>query len=154
MQNDTVCRLAQVDGIVGVKDATGDMNRGTWLLHDLATKNLSHFQVYSGDDPTAMSYLFLGAKGNISVTANVAPKQMALLCRLAMNNEHKAAIELNNRLLHLHKYLFCEPNPIPVKWAMARLSLLKNHLRLPLTPLLKTHESTIEYALKVAGLLN
>jgi 4-hydroxy-tetrahydrodipicolinate synthase len=151
--NETVCRLAQVSGIIGIKDATGDMHRGAWLLKQLKEQGAENFLVYSGDDATAMSYMLIGASGNISVTANIAPKQMSDLCRFAMSGDITKAVEINNLMLPLHKHLFVEPNPVPIKWAMARLGKITPYLRLPLVPLSTIHEALLESALKAAKVL-
>lgn len=149
MSNDTVLRLAQIPGIVGVKDATGNIARGTELLR-LAPKS---FAVYSGDDATAMALMFCGAKGNISVTANIAPALMHRLCEAAMAGRIKEAVEINDRLLPLHNKLFIEPNPVPVKWAMAQLGLIDSGMRLPLVPLGAEYHAVVRAALRESGVL-
>jgi 4-hydroxy-tetrahydrodipicolinate synthase len=149
MSNDTILRLAQVPGIIGVKDATGNIGRGTDLLR-LAPKS---FSVYSGDDPTAMALMFCGAKGNISVTANVAPRAMHDLCVAAMGGKVAEAVAINNRLLPLHNKLFVEPNPVPVKWAMAEMGLMPAGIRLPLVPLGVDYQETVRAALRESGVL-
>ncbi|WP_286238972.1 4-hydroxy-tetrahydrodipicolinate synthase [Neptuniibacter halophilus] len=131
MQTETVLRLAEVPNIVGIKEATGDVERGV----DLIQRAPEDFAVYSGDDPTAVELMLGGGKGNISVTANVAPAEMSELCRLAMAGETEQARDLNNRLMPLHEKLFVEANPIPVKWAMAEMGLMGLGIRLPLTVL-------------------
>jgi len=131
MQNDTVVRLAQVANIVGIKDATGDLNRG----RDLIKRVPSNFAVYSGDDLTAIELILSGAKGNISVTANVAPALMSRLCELGLSGENDAALNLQFKLMPLHQALFCEANPIPVKWALHVMGMIERGIRLPLTPL-------------------
>ncbi|HCN89409.1 MAG TPA: 4-hydroxy-tetrahydrodipicolinate synthase [Oxalobacteraceae bacterium] len=149
MTNDTILRLAQVTGIVGVKDATGNIGRGTDLIR-LAPKS---FAVYSGDDPTAMALMFCGAKGNISVTANVAPRAMHELCVAAMDGNTEEAVRINNKLLPLHNKLFVEPNPVPVKWAMAQMGLMPAGIRLPLVPLADEYHDTVRAALRESGVL-
>jgi 4-hydroxy-tetrahydrodipicolinate synthase len=149
MANDTVIRLAQVPGIIGVKDATGNIGRGTDLIR-LAPKT---FAVYSGDDPTAMALMFCGAKGNISVTANVAPRAMHALCAAAMDGNVTEAVKLNDRLLPLHNKLFVEPNPVPVKWAMAQMGLIPAGIRLPLVPLAADYHGSVRAALRESGVL-
>lgn len=149
MANETIVRLAQVPGIIGVKDATGNIARGTDLLR-LAPKS---FAVYSGDDPTAMALMFCGGKGNISVTANVAPRAMHELCKAAMNGEIAKAVEINNRVLPLHNKLFVEPNPVPVKWAMQQMGRIGAGIRLPLVPLAPHYHETVLAALREAAVL-
>jgi 4-hydroxy-tetrahydrodipicolinate synthase len=148
MANETILRLAQVPGIVGVKEATGNIGRDTDLLR-LAPAD---FAVYSGDDPTAMALMLCGGKGNISVTANIAPRAMHELCVAAMNGNVAEAIRINNRLLPLHNKLFVEPNPVPVKWAMAEMGLIEHGLRLPLAPLSEGLHEVVRAALRESGL--
>lgn len=149
MSNDTVLRLAQLPNIVGIKDATGGIERGS----DLLQRAPKGFAVYSGDDASALALILLGAHGTISVTANVAPKLMHEMCAAAMNGEVARAREINFRLLGLHRHLFVEANPIPVKWAVARMGKIKNALRLPLTPLSSTAQSVVENAMRQAGVI-
>jgi 4-hydroxy-tetrahydrodipicolinate synthase len=149
MSNDTILRLAQVPGIIGVKDATGNIARGSDLIR-LAPKS---FAIYSGDDPTAMALMFCGARGNISVTANVAPRGMHQLCVAAMNGKVAEAVEINNKLLPLHNKLFVEPNPVPVKWAMTEMGLIPSGIRLPLAPLAAEYHDTVRAALRESGVL-
>ncbi len=149
MSNDTVVRLAAIPNIVGIKDATGNLGRGTELLRAVP----SSFAVYSGDDPTAMALMFCGGAGNISVTANVAPRAMHELCVAAMNGDTAKAIEINNRVLPLHTKLFVEPNPVPVKWAMAEMGLMADGIRLPLAPLASEFHDTVRAALRDAGVV-
>ncbi len=149
MSNDTIVRLAEVPGIVGIKDATGNLGRGS----DLMRRAPKSFAVYSGDDPTAMALMFCGAKGNISVTANVAPRAMHELCAAAMAGEIARAIEINNRLIPLHDKLFVEPNPVPVKWAMQQMGLIGPGMRLPLAPLSEGLHATVRTALRESGVL-
>ena len=149
MAHDTVLRLTQVPGIVGIKEATGNIERAQWLIKETPAE----FAVYSGDDPTAVALMLCGGQGNISVTANVAPRLMHELCVAAMAGDVKAAMAIQLRLLPVHKHLFVEANPIPVKWAMARMGLCGPAMRLPLTELAKANEATVESALKAAHLL-
>ncbi|WP_034338905.1 4-hydroxy-tetrahydrodipicolinate synthase [Herbaspirillum huttiense] len=150
MSNETILRLAQVKGIVGVKDATGNIGRGTDLIR-LAPKD---FAVYSGDDATAIALMLYGGAGNISVTANVAPRDMHELCVAAMSGNIARAVELNNKLLPLHNKLFVEPNPVPVKWAMQEMGLIPSGMRLPLAPLGASFHDTVRAALRESGVLN
>ena len=149
MSNETIARLAPVDNIVGVKDATGNIGRGIELLR-MVDKS---FAVYSGDDPTAMALMFCGGAGNISVTANVAPRAMHELCAAAMAGDIAKAVEINNRVLDLHAKLFVEPNPVPVKWALTEMGKMPAGLRLPLAPLSAPFHDTVRTALRQAGLL-
>lgn len=149
MSNETILRLASVPGIIGVKDATGNIGRGS----DLIRLAPASFAVYSGDDPTAMALMFCGGKGNISVTANVAPRAMRDLCVAAMAGKVGEAVAINNRMLPLHNKLFVEPNPVPVKWAMHELGLIESGMRLPLVPLHSDHHETVRTALRQSGLL-
>ena len=149
MSVETTLKLANVPGIFGVKEATGNIERAAWLIKQ-APKG---FSIYSGDDPTAVALMLLGGHGNVSVTANVAPRAMAQLCEAAMARDTARAIELHMQLLPLHKHLFVEPNPIPVKWALAKMGKCGGTLRLPLTPLSDGAQSTVEAALREAGVL-
>ncbi|HYR00169.1 MAG TPA: 4-hydroxy-tetrahydrodipicolinate synthase [Casimicrobiaceae bacterium] len=153
LANETVLRLAQVPGIVGLKDATADLGRGSELLRALRAAGKREFAVYSGDDLTALPLLFMGGHGVISVTANVAPKLMAEMCAAALAGDVARARAANDRLLPLHRRLFVEANPIPVKWALAEMGLIKNELRLPLVPLSAQHHETVRAALRDAGAL-
>jgi len=146
---ETALRLAQVPGIIGIKEATGNIERACWLIKQ-APKG---FSIYSGDDPTAVALMLLGGHGNVSVTANVAPRAMHELCKAAVAGDAKRAAEIHLKLLPLHKQLFCEPNPIPVKWALAKMGKCGGTLRLPLTPLSDGAQSTVETALREAGVL-
>ena len=150
MQHETVLRLAQVPGIVGIKEATGDIVRAQWLIKE-APKG---FAIYSGDDPTAVALMLLGGHGNISVTANVAPRAMADLCAAAIAGDAKTAAAIQLQLLPLHKHLFLEANPIPVKWAAARMGLCGGAIRLPLTPLAAQHHATLEASMRTCGLID
>ena len=149
LQHDTVLRLAQVPGIIGIKEATGSIERAQWLIRDLP----QHFAVYSGDDPTAVALILCGGAGNISVTANVAPRQMHELCAAALRGDIATAMKLQFQLMPLHKNLFVEANPIPVKWALARMGRCGHALRLPLTQLSTGQQPVVEAALQSAGLL-
>ncbi len=155
MSNDTVLRLAQIPNIVGIKDATGGIERGSDLLQRAAAlkDSIGDFAVYSGDDASTLALMLLGAHGTISVTANVAPKLMHEMCVAALNGEVAKAREINFRLLGLHRQLFVEANPIPVKWAVARLGKMKNNLRLPLTPLSTGAQPVVEAAMRQAGVI-
>jgi 4-hydroxy-tetrahydrodipicolinate synthase len=149
MANETVMRLTQVPGIVGIKDATGNVDRGAWLIKQVP----KGFSIYSGDDQTAIALMLLGGQGNVSVTANVAPRAMAELCRAAIAGDARHAREIHFRLLALHRQLFAEANPIPVKWALARLGRCGPALRLPLVGLSEALHAPLEQALREAGLL-
>ena len=149
MAHDTVMRLAKVPGIVGIKEATGNIERAQWLIKD-APKG---FAIYSGDDPTAVALMLCGGHGNVSVTANVAPRLMHELCVAAIAGNVQRAMEIQLRLLPLHKALFVESNPIPVKWAAARMGLCKDALRLPLTILTEDNRPTLERAMRATGLI-
>ena len=149
MAHATVLRLAQVPGIVGIKEATGNIERAQWLIKEVP----AGFAVYSGDDPTAVALMLCGGQGNVSVTANVAPRLMHELCMAAVAGNARRAMELQMQLLPLHRHLFVEANPIPVKWAMARMGLCGGTLRLPMTPMEAGNEAVVESALRAAGLL-
>lgn len=147
MNNDTVLRLAQIPNITGIKDATGDIERGS----DLLQRAPEDFAIYSGDDASTLALMLLGAHGSISVTANVAPKLMHEMCMAALEGNVLLAREINFKLLGLHRNLFLEANPIPVKWAVSRMGRMKNTLRLPLTPLSAGAHDAIEQAMLQAG---
>ena len=149
MAHDTVLRLTQVPGIVGIKEATGNIERAQWLIRDVP----KGFAVYSGDDPTAVALMLCGGQGNISVTANVAPRLMHELCVAAIAGDVKRAMEIQFKLIPVHKHLFVEANPIPVKWAMKRMGLAGPTLRLPMTELTPANEPVVESALRAAGLI-
>ncbi|MDX8399394.1 MAG: 4-hydroxy-tetrahydrodipicolinate synthase [Gallionellaceae bacterium] len=149
MSNDTVLRLAQIPNIVGIKDATADIGRGS----DLLQRAPKDFAIYSGDDATTLALMLLGAHGTISVVANVAPKLMREMCHAALNAELIKAREIHFQLLGLHCHLFMEANPIPVKWAVARLGKIQNNLRLPLTPLSANAQPVVEAAMRQAGII-
>jgi len=149
MQHATVLRLAQIPGIVGIKEATGNIERAQWLIKEVP----EGFAVYSGDDPTAVALILCGGQGNISVTANVAPRLMHELCMAALAGDVKRAMALQFQLMPVHKNLFIEANPIPVKWAMTRMGLCGGTLRLPMTPLEPGNEAAVENALRTCGLI-
>lgn len=149
MLHATVLRLAEVPGIVGIKEATGNIERAQWLIKEVP----KGFAVYSGDDATAVALMLCGGQGNISVTANIAPRLMHELCVAAVAGDTRRAMELQLKLLPLHRNLFIEANPIPVKWAMARMGLCGGTLRLPMTPLESTNEAAVETALRSCGLI-
>jgi 4-hydroxy-tetrahydrodipicolinate synthase len=149
MQHETVLRLAQVPGIVGIKEATGNIERAQWLIREVP----KGFAVYSGDDPTAVALMLCGGQGNVSVTANVAPRLMHELCVAAVAGDARRAMEIQFKLMPVHKHLFCEANPIPVKWAMARMGLIGGAMRLPMTPLTEANQPVVEGALRAAGLV-
>ncbi|HEY9239948.1 MAG TPA: 4-hydroxy-tetrahydrodipicolinate synthase [Burkholderiaceae bacterium] len=149
MQVETTVRLAGVPGIVGIKEATGDIERAAWLIK-LAPKG---FSIYSGDDATAVALMLLGGHGNVSVTANVAPRAMHELCAAALAGDVKTAAALHLRLLPLHKQLFVESSPAPAKWAMAKLGLCGATLRLPIVPLTEAGQQAVGQALRDSGLL-
>jgi len=149
LANDTTLRLSQVPGIVGIKDATGDLARGGDLLRRLPAT----FAVYSGNDDSALALMLLGGHGVISVTANVAPRAMSEMCAAALGGDLPRARALNNRLLPLHAKLFVEPNPTAVKWALARLGKIRTGTRLPLLELSAANEPIVAAAMKEAGLL-
>ena len=148
LANDTVLRLAEIPNIVGVKDATGNIERGS----DLIARAPADFAVYSGDDASACALMLLGAKGDISVVANVAPQLMHEMCSAALAGDVVRARELNFRLLGLHRHLFCEANPIPVKWACQQIGLVGSGIRLPLTPLSPEYHERVRAAMRQAGL--
>lgn len=148
MQPETALRLAQVPGVVGIKEATGDIGRAGWLIRQ-APKS---FAVYSGDDPTAVALMLMGGRGNVSVTANVAPRRMHELCKAAIAGEVARAVALHMELLPLHKHLFCEPSPAPVKWALSQMGRCQNSLRLPLVPLTDAGQALVRQAMTDCGL--
>jgi 4-hydroxy-tetrahydrodipicolinate synthase len=148
LANDTVMRLAQVPGIIGIKDATANIERGT----DLIKRAPRNFALYSGDDATALALILLGGHGTISVTANVAPRLMHEMCAAALVGDVKKAREINLRLLGLHQKLFVEANPIPVKWALAQMGRIEPGLRLPMTPLAERCHDAVRAALAEAGI--
>jgi 4-hydroxy-tetrahydrodipicolinate synthase len=149
MQNETVLRLAEIPNIVGIKDATANLERGA----DLMRSKPAGFRVYSGDDATGLALMLLGGDGVISVTANVAPRLMHDMCKAAIDGKIEAAREINNKLLGLHRHLFCEANPIPVKWAVRELGLIAGGIRLPLTPLAEDFHGRVRDAMRQAGIV-
>jgi 4-hydroxy-tetrahydrodipicolinate synthase len=149
MTNQTIVRLSAIPNIVGVKDATGNLARGIDLLR-LVPPSLA---IYSGDDASAMALMLCGGKGNISVTANVAPRAMHELCMAAMKGDISTAVAINNKMFPLHQHLFVEPNPVPVKWAMAEMGLMPAGIRLPLVELAPECHETVRKALREAGLM-
>ncbi len=148
MQHDTVIRLAQIPGIVGIKEATGNIERAAWLIKHAPRG----FSIYSGDDGTAVALMLLGGQGNVSVTANIAPRLMHEMCMAAIEGNVKRAAALHLQLLPVHRQLFCEPSPAPTKWAMARLGLCGAATRLPIVPLSAAGETLVGQALRDSGL--
>ena len=153
LAGDTVVRLAGVPGIIAIKDATGSLERGTILMADLQRAGYSDFSVFSGDDLTAAMLMLMGGKGNISVTANVAPRLMHELCVAAMSDDVQKTREIQYQLIAVHKAMFIEANPIPVKWALHQMGKITAGIRLPLTPLSEPLREPLKLALKQAGLL-
>jgi 4-hydroxy-tetrahydrodipicolinate synthase len=149
MAHDTVMRLAQVPGIVGIKEATGNIERAAWLIKH-APKG---FSIYSGDDGTAIALMLLGGHGNVSVTANVAPKWMHELCIAAIEGDVRRATALHMQLLPVHRQLFCEPSPAPTKWALAQLGRCGSAVRLPILGLTDAGQAAVGAALRESGLL-
>ena len=149
MLPETTLRLAQVPGVVGIKEASGDIQRAAHLIKHAP----AGFSVYSGDDGTAIALMLLGGQGNVSVTANVAPRLMHQMCMAAIQGEVQRAREIHFRLLSLHQQLFCEPSPAPAKWAMSRLGLCRPTVRLPITALTPAGQARVDGALRDAGLL-
>jgi 4-hydroxy-tetrahydrodipicolinate synthase len=149
LQVETTLRLAELPGVVGIKEATGEIDRAAWLIK----RAPAGFSIYSGDDSTAVALMLLGGHGNVSVTANLAPRAMHELCAAAVAGRAREAAALHLKLLPLHQQLFCEPSPAPTKWAMARLGLIGPGLRLPITPLTTAGQALVEQALREAGLL-
>ncbi|AMA45102.1 4-hydroxy-tetrahydrodipicolinate synthase [Pseudomonas monteilii] len=149
MQAETVIRLSSVPNIIGIKEATGDLARAKAILDGVS----KDFLVMSGDDPTAVELMLLGGKGNISVTANVAPREMADLCEAALAGDAEKARAINDRLMPLHKQLFVEANPIPVKWALAEMGRMHTGIRLPLTWLSDSQHDVVRQALRQCGVL-
>lgn len=149
MATETALRLAQVPGIIGIKEATGNLERAAHLIKGAP----AGFSIFSGDDPTAIALMLLGGHGNISVTANVAPRAMSELCKAAIAGDVKTARDIHFKLLSVHKNLFIEANPIPVKWALEQMGRIKGGIRLPLTPLDARCHEVVRSALVEAGLL-
>jgi 4-hydroxy-tetrahydrodipicolinate synthase len=150
MAHETVLRLAQVPGIVGIKEATGNIERAQWLIKETP----ADFAVYSGDDGTAVALMLCGGQGNVSVTANVAPRLMHELCVAAIAGDARRAMQIQMQLLPVHKHMFVEANPIPVKWAVSQMGHCGPTLRLPLTPLADAYHAPVRAALQACGLLN
>ncbi len=150
MLADTVVRLSAVPNIIGIKEATGNIDRAK----DIIARVPSDFYVYSGDDATAYVLMLAGGKGNISVTANIAPRAMHELCQLAMAGDAEGAKALNDRLMPLHENLFLEANPIPVKWALQQMGLIEQGIRLPLTWFSEQYHDTLRQAMRQSGILN
>ena len=149
MRAETVIRLSTVPNIIGIKEATGDLDRAKAIVDGVS----KDFIVLSGDDPTAVELILLGGKGNISVTANVAPREMADLCEAALEGNAEKARAINEKLMPLHKDLFCEANPIPVKWALVEMGLMQKGIRLPLTWLSEGCHEKVRTALRQSGVL-
>ena len=149
MLPETTLRLAQIPGIVGIKEATGNIERAGWLVRNAP----AGFSIYSGDDPTAIALMLLGGHGNVSVTANVAPRAMHGLCKAALAGQAREATALHQKLLPLHKNLFVEPSPAPTKWALSRLGRCGATLRLPIVGLTPAGQATVEQAMRESGLL-
>ena len=149
MLPETVARLAEIPNIIGIKEATGNMDRAKSILELCGDK----LDVYSGDDATALELILLGGKGDISVTANVAPRAMHDMCKAAMNGDRETAEKINEPLKGLHKNLFLEANPIPVKWALYEMGLIKAGIRLPMTFFSEAHHDALRQAMKQASLL-
>jgi 4-hydroxy-tetrahydrodipicolinate synthase len=149
MSVDTTIRLADIPGIIGIKEASGDIGRAAWLIK----RAPASFSIYSGDDSTAIALMLLGGSGNVSVTANIAPRAVHELCMAAVEGRVREATALHMKLLPLHEHLFCEPSPAPAKWALARMGRCGAALRLPILPLTAAGESLMEHAMKESGLL-
>jgi 4-hydroxy-tetrahydrodipicolinate synthase len=149
MQVETTLRLAQVPGIIGIKEASGQIDRASWLIKQAP----GGFSIYSGDDGTAVALMLLGGHGNVSVTANVAPRAMHELCVAAIAGKAKEAAAIHLKLMPLHKNLFVESSPAPAKWALAKLGLCGAALRLPITPLTDAGQAVMEQAMRESGLL-
>ncbi|SEL22036.1 4-hydroxy-tetrahydrodipicolinate synthase [Roseateles sp. YR242] len=149
MAPETALRCASLPGVFGIKEATGNIERAAWLIKHAP----KHFGIYSGDDGTAVALMLLGGRGHVSVTANVAPRDMHKMCVAAIEGRVREATELHFKLLGLHKQLFCEPSPAPTKWALTQMGRCGNHLRLPLTPLTAQGQQLVEAAMREAGLL-
>lgn len=148
MHNDTVVKLAEIDNIIGIKDATGDVERGA----DLVARCGDKMAIYSGDDATAAELMLRGGKGDISVTANVAPRLVAQMCVAAISGDRELTEQINERLMPLHRDLFIESNPIPVKWALHEMGLISEGIRLPMTVLSDQYRATVRAAMKSAGI--
>jgi 4-hydroxy-tetrahydrodipicolinate synthase len=148
MSNDTALRLAEIPGIIGIKDATADLARAAELIRRAPRE----FALYSGDDATALAFILMGGHGVISVTANVAPELMRRMCAAALTGDNAAAREINGKLMALHAHLFVEANPIPVKWALAEMGRIQSGIRLPLTPLSPARHELVRGAMRAAGI--
>lgn len=149
MLPDTIIRLAAISNIVGVKEASADISRVPKITQACGDS----MEVYSGDDATALDLILAGGQGVISVTANVAPRQMSDMCKAALNHDEAGARAINDRLMSTHKGLFTESNPIPVKWALKEMGMIEGGIRLPLTPLASEHHETVRAALRDAGII-
>lgn len=149
MLPETSLRCAHLPGVIGVKEATGNIERAAYLIKHAP----QGFSIYSGDDGTAIALMLLGGHGNVSVTANVAPRAMHELCKAALAGNVREATRIHMQLLGLHKQLFCEPSPAPAKWALSQLGRCKPHLRLPITPLTAAGQASVKQAMQEAGLL-
>jgi len=149
MQPETALKLAQIPGVVGIKEASGNIERAAWLIKQ-APKG---FSIYSGDDGTAIALMLLGGHGNVSVTANVAPRLMHEMCVAAVEGDVRRATAIHLKLLPVHKHLFCEPSPAPTKWALSQLGRCGAHVRLPIVPLTEAGQATVREALRAGGLL-
>ncbi|MHB8453953.1 MAG: 4-hydroxy-tetrahydrodipicolinate synthase [Acidiferrobacterales bacterium] len=149
MQPATVARLSQIPNIVGIKEATGNLERARDIIRGCGPK----FEVYSGDDATALDLMLLGAKGVISVTTNVAPRAMQDMCAAALRGDEAGARAINERLMALHRDLFVEANPIPVKWALEQMGLIEGGIRLPLTSLSTQYHEAVRAAMRAAGII-
>jgi len=149
MLHDTVLRLAEVPGIVGIKEATGNIERASWLLRSVP----KGFSVYSGDDGTAAALMLLGGHGNVSVTANVAPRAMSELCAAAIGGDARRTAQLQLKLMPLHRQMFCEPSPAPAKWALSRLGRCRPTVRLPLVELTDAGRALVDAAMTECGVL-
>ncbi|AUZ04680.1 4-hydroxy-tetrahydrodipicolinate synthase [Vitreoscilla sp. C1] len=149
MSNDTILRLAEIDNIVGVKEASGDIGRAC----DLIKRAPEGFALYSGDDSSALAFLLCGGDGIISVCANVAPREFSDMCQAALEGDVIKARQLNNPLQSLHVDMFCEASPAPAKWAMAQLNIIESHVRLPILPMTTVGEEKVRAAMQEAGLI-
>jgi 4-hydroxy-tetrahydrodipicolinate synthase len=147
LQPETVLQLAELPGVIGIKEATGNIERAAWLIKHAPPG----FAVYSGDDATAVALMLLGGRGNVSVTANVAPRAMHELCMAAIEGDVKRAVALHLQLLPLHQTLFCEPSPAPTKWALQQMGRCGGALRLPLLPLTEAGQARVRQALADSG---
>ncbi len=150
MNNETVLRLTQVPGVIGIKEASGDIERGSWLIKQAP----AGFSIYSGDDNTAIALMLLGAHGNVSVTANIAPRLMHELCVAALEGKARQAAAIQLRLLPLHRQLFCEPSPAPTKWALSRMGRCGPAVRLPIVALSAAGQQLVEQALHDSALMH